>query len=67
MHNYNDVRFVYVVCSLQRFSVFYIIDRYLAPRSAEHALDLADINLEYRAQTKDGEILQLLGVICFLR
>jgi len=26
---------------------------YLAPRSAEHALDLADINLEYRTQTKD--------------
>lgn len=29
----------------------------MAPRSVEHAMDLADLNLEYRAQDKDGEIL----------
>jgi hypothetical protein len=65
MHDYDDVRFMYVACSHQLVTVFDITDRYLVPRSVEHALDLADLNLEYRAQAKDGKILQAPGVHMF--
>ena len=62
MHDYDDVRFMCVACSHQLVTVFDITDRYLVPRSVEHALDLADLNLEYRAQAKDGKVLQAPGV-----
>ena len=51
-------------CSLQMSD---ISDRYVAPRTVEHAINLADLNLEYRTQTKDGgwDVLSL-GTHIFL-
>ena len=66
MHEYTDIRFVYVPCVIHRIFIstsILIVSRYKAPGSSHDLLKDAEANLEYQTQGKDGmTILFIWGV-----